>query len=220
MEEIQCDRELIYGVLQHWSGFDQDIEIALIQQNFKQHLDEHVLPTVEKASENSALLLRPLLSAAVVASCPFVCDFIANEMTTLIVNMKASSFRNAGLVTYILLSSLCLVRCSLLIGRCGAESSLRCVVLLQVFGFLLISLLFGMAYPVCIAFGTKKFKFTVVNLLPFLLVLMLLIWSISLLRYVSTWSTFRQKPMPPKGSSLENEVQRSNSNDSLSTFGI
>ena len=43
-----------------------------------------------------------------------------------------------------------------------------------------------------------------------LLVFFLLIWSISLLRYVSTWSTFRlRQPMPPKGSELENEVQRS-----------
>ena len=54
-----------------------------------------------------------------------------------------------------------------------------------------------------------------------LLVFFLLIWSISLLRHVSTWSTFRlRQPMPPKGSELENEVQRSNSNDCLSTFGI
>lgn len=64
MEEIHCDRELIYGVLQHWSGLDQDNQITLIQQNFKQHLDEHVLPMLEKVSENSALLLHP----------PFVCS--------------------------------------------------------------------------------------------------------------------------------------------------
>lgn len=184
--ELPCDRQLIYESLQHWSGESDDIRSV-----FKTHLDEHVMPSVERTFQSSALFMRPLLSAALVASCPFLCDFISVEFTKLVMKVKGNRIRNAGLPVYVFFVSLCLVRCSLLLGRLGVrwKQHPRCAVLFQVLAFLCTGQLLGMGYPLAVAVGSKKFKFTSINLLPFLLLCIVMIWSICVYqRALSTWS--------------------------------
>lgn len=148
LEELPCDRQLIYESLRHWSGEADDIQTV-----FKTHLDEHVMPSVEQNFRSSALFMRPLMSAALVASCPFICDFMSVEFTKLVQKMKGNSFRNAGLPVYVFFLSLCLVRCSLLLGRLGVrwKQHPRCAVLFQVLAFLCISQFLGMGYPLAVA---------------------------------------------------------------------
>lgn len=187
MEEVACDRQLIYEVLRHWSGESEDIQTV-----FKSHLDEHVLPSVEQTYHSPALFMRPLMSAVLVASCPFIGDFISVELTELIQQRNNNVFREAGLPVYVFFISLCLVRCSLLLGRLGARRSYShpgCVVLFQVFAFLGISMLLGVGYSLAVAFGTRTFDFRPVNLLPFVLLSVMMLWSIYLYRTNrSKWS--------------------------------
>lgn len=226
LEELPCDRQLIYESLKHWSG-----EAGDIQTVFKTHLDEHVMPSVEQNFRSSALFVRPLMSAALVASCPFICDFMSVEFTKLVRKMKGNSFRNAGLPVYVFFLSLCLVRCSLLLGRLGVrwKEHPRCAVLFQVLAFLCISQFLGMGYPLAVAVGSKGFKFTAINLLPFLLLCIVMTWSMCVYqRALTSWSRMSlvkskaaKKPAKKEVTVELNEIDGSIcSVDSGSTVGI
>ena len=180
MEDVPCDRELIYAVLQHWSGVSEDTDINSV---FKKHLDDHVMPLVER-SFHSTSLLRPLMSAALVASSPFVGDFMSVEFTNFIKqNAQGNAVREAGLPIYVFFISLCLVRCSLLLGRLGVRWKRNlCFIPIQVLSFLLISLVLGVGYSFAVAFGTRSFDYSAINLLPFFLLALMMLWS--LLSYV------------------------------------
>ena len=70
-----------------------------------------------------------------------------------------------------------------------SKSHPGCVVLVQVFAFLCTSLLLGVGYSLAVAFGTRSFDFRPMNLLPFALLTMVMLWSIYLYRTNrSKWS--------------------------------
>ena len=117
---IQCDRQLIYGVLQMWSGSAQAGMATddQIQRAFKRHLDRHLRPSVEQAFTNSAMLMRPLMSAAALGSWPFMYDFIAYEgRRAILIWQWGSPVRNIGLTLYILFWMPIFIRCLLLLGN-------------------------------------------------------------------------------------------------------
>ena len=118
--QIQCDRQLIYGVLQMWSGHAQ-AEIGneeQIQRAFKRHLDKHLRPSVEQAFTHSGMLMRPLISAAAMGSFPFMYDFIAYEGRRVVLLWpRESPIRNFGLALYMLFWMPVFLRCLLLLGN-------------------------------------------------------------------------------------------------------
>eukprot|EP00435_Cladocopium_sp_Y103_P059843 s49_g21.t1 len=229
MEEVACDRQLIYEVLRHWSGESDDIQTV-----FKTHLDEHVMPSVEQTFQSPALFMRPLMSAVLSASSPFIGEFISVEFTLLIEQWEGNVFREAGLPVYVFFISLCLVRCSLLLGRLGARRSKSypgSVVLLQVLAFLCTSLLLGVGYSLAVAFGTQWFDFRPINLLPFGLLSLVMLWSIYL--YTTNRSKWSKMSVAKGGDSqptrkVKKEVTQEPTHmdelmckiDSRSTFGI
>ncbi|CAE7217559.1 unnamed protein product, partial [Symbiodinium pilosum] len=132
---IQCDRQLIYGVLQMWSGSAQAGMATddQIQRAFKRHLDRHLRPSVEQAFTNSAMLMRPLMSAAALGSWPFMYDFIAYEgRRAILIWQWGSPVRNIGLTLYILFWMPIFIRCLLLLGNASipwwSRPWCRCVV--------------------------------------------------------------------------------------------
>ena len=188
-----------------------------------------MIPSVERSFKGSALFMRPLTSAVLVAACPFLSSFLSVEFARLLEKPKGNALRNAGLPLYIFFLSLCLVRCSLLIGRMGAlslgTSTTRfcriCVLSLQVLAFVCISLLLGMAYSVAVAFGTKQWKLTALNLLPLLVLVVMMIWSICVYRRASTsWSRMSHLGNTRRAKLKVMEADEICRVDSSSTFGI
>ena len=102
-EPLQCDRELIYGVLQMWSSRGLDATDAEhIQAVVKQHFDRHLAASVEEAFTHTGMLMRPLISAAAIGSLPFMSDFVAYEAVKMVHYGWLSAFTNLGLGLYML----------------------------------------------------------------------------------------------------------------------
>eukprot|EP00438_Fugacium_kawagutii_P025966 Skav210743 [mRNA] locus=scaffold2652:300739:302981:+ [translate_table: standard] len=183
---MPCDRKRIYKVLRHWAGVDATEDIQSI---FKDHLDEHVIPSLERTFNNKSIFLWPLITSTRLAACPFMCDFTSHEFQALAGNIHATdnTWRNAGFPIYIFFMSFCLVHCSLLIGRLGVRWR-RCVLLVQVMVFLWVGLIFAMAYMIAVGVGPRKFEFTAIGLLPFFLLCLVMVWSIYIYAVAASWS--------------------------------
>lgn len=129
-ELIQCDRELIYGVLQLWSG-SADLDegnVEQIQRVFKNHLERHLVKSMEKTFTQSSFLLRPLMSAVAMASFAYLSDFLAYEFKQLFLHPGwEPPIRKSGLVIYVLAWSPIWARMVLMLGNCGKSCwSRRC----------------------------------------------------------------------------------------------
>lgn len=159
-EQIQCDRELIYGVLQLWSSGNTALEegsARRIQRVFKSHLDKHLRESVEQAFTHSGILIRPLMSAAAIGSFPFLCDFIGKEGARVVQAWpRPKPINNFGLAVYMLFCMPIFLRSLLMLGKastsCWNRSWFRHVIIAcQAVSLLLIGLLFIVGYMVCIA---------------------------------------------------------------------
>ena len=159
-EQIQCDRELIYGVLQLWSSGNTVLEegsARRIQHVFKSHLDKHLRESVEQAFTHSGILMRPLMSAAAIGSFPFLCDFLGKEGAKVVqVWPRAKPINNFGLAVYMLFWMPIFLRSLLMLSksstwRCNRSRFKYIVIACQAVSLLLMSLLFIVGYLVCIA---------------------------------------------------------------------
>ena len=164
-EKIQCDRELIYGVLQLWSSGNTVLEegsARRIQGVFKSHLDKHLREPVEQAFTHSGILMRPLMSAAAIGSFPFLCDFIGKEGARAVqVWPRPKPINNFGLAVYMLFCMPIFLRSFLMLGRASTSwwnrSRFRYIIIAcQAVSLLLISLLLIVGYLVCIAISKDK----------------------------------------------------------------
>ena len=131
--ELDCDRQLIYGVLWMWSGSHADAgDVELIQAVFKGHLEKHLIPSVEQRISRNGMLMRPLLSAAAIGAFPFFSDFIAREAVMLFHHGWLSTYTNLGLGLYFLFYMPVFIRCLLLLGNVGSRqwkgSCCKCLV--------------------------------------------------------------------------------------------
>ena len=159
-EQIQCDRELIYGVLQLWSSGNTVLgegSARRIQHVFKSHLDTHLRESVEQAFTHSGILMRPLMSAAAIGSFPFLCDFLGKEGAKVVqVWPRAKPINNFGLAVYMLFCMPIFLRSLLMLGRASTSwwnrSWFRYIVIAcQAVSLLLMSLLWIVGYMVCVA---------------------------------------------------------------------
>ncbi|CAE6930106.1 smd2 [Symbiodinium sp. CCMP2592] len=159
-EQIQCDRELIYGVLQLWSSGSTALEegsVQRIQHVFKSHLDKHLRISVEQAFTHSGILMRPLMSAAAIGSFPFLCDFIGKEGARVVqIWPRPSPINNFGLAVYMLFWMPIFLRSLLMLSKSSTlrwnRSRFKCIVIAcQAVSLLLMGLLFIVGYLVCIA---------------------------------------------------------------------
>ena len=166
-EQIQCDRELIYGVLQLWSSGNTALEegsARRIQRVFKSHLDKHLRESVEQAFTHSGILMRLLMSAAAIGSFPFLCDLIGKEGARVVqLWPRPSPINNFGLAVYMLFWMPIFLRSLLMLGKastsCWNRSWFRYIVIAcQAMSLLLMSLLFIVGYLVCI--GVSKANWT------------------------------------------------------------
>ena len=131
--ELDCDRQLIYGVLRMWSGSHAHAgDVDLIQAVFKGHLEKHLIPSVEQRISRNGMLMRPLLSAAAIGAFPFFSDFIAREAVMLFHHGWLSTYTNLGLGLYFLFYMPVFIRCLLLLGKVGSRqwkgSCCKCLV--------------------------------------------------------------------------------------------
>lgn len=168
--------------------------------------ENHLLPSVEPLTKSS-FLMRPLISAVISASCPFLCDFLAWELPRVIQKGKPRQLWNALLPVYIFFASICMIlgrhdafgafglriRMSFSIGKLGSRlSRFRWLVLpLQVWIYCIAMLLMGMVYVVSVGLYEsnrgRQDGITVerpYSLLPILLVVVAMLWSAYFLRYL------------------------------------
>ena len=161
--------------------------------------------------------MRPLISAVISASCPFLCDFLGWELPRLIQKGKPRQLWNALVPVYIFFASICMIlgrhdafrafglriRLSFSIGKLGSRlSRFRWLVLpLQVWIYCVAVLLMGMVYVVSVGlYESNRGNSDGItlarpySLLPILLVVIAMLWSAYFLRYL-WWPCQRRRPM-------------------------
>ena len=123
-EELMCDRQLIYSILEEWIEDEQSLEPVLrtfdaflapsyitfpkgLHRLRRTEFRENLLPALEPLT-HSGFLMRPLASAVFVASCPFLCDFVPHEFKIWIDDGRKPRTWNGLLPVYIFFASLCL----------------------------------------------------------------------------------------------------------------
>ncbi|CAE7672180.1 unnamed protein product [Symbiodinium sp. CCMP2456] len=159
--ELDCDRQLIYGVLRMWSGSRADAaDVELIQAVFKGHLERHLIPSVEKRISRNGMLMRPLISAAAIGAFPFFSDFIAREVVMLFHHGWLSTYTNLCLGLYFLFYMPVFIRCLLLLGKVGSRrwrgSCCKClVVACQALVMFLVSVVVVVGYSLSNAFSPR-----------------------------------------------------------------
>jgi len=116
---VQCDRELIYGVLQKWYGTGYGGMDYL--DVFNSLVREQLATPIERKLQDNTLLLQYLARAGLASLTPWLANLIPMWTKILSDEGPAFAFRNIGAEVYLVLLVFTMLHVSMLIGKAGVE---------------------------------------------------------------------------------------------------